>query len=185
MDNIITLSEFKKSVKRVYSPRTYKVTNSYGIRDAFLYLQKNKWFNIGRALPEHAFQKIVREVNNILANDLMNGNSIAFPEHMGILEIRKTPRFVRMEDGKIKTNYRIDWDKTLELWYNDKEARESKTLVRDIENTDRFRILYNRATATYNNKCYTEFLPQRAIRRILAQNVKQGNIDAHTYGRVH
>lgn len=184
-DEVLTLAEFKKRTRKVESPRKHRIKNSLGIRDAFLYLQRNKWFNIGRALPEHLFQQIIREVNNQLAFELMEGRTIVFPEKMGFMEVRKAPRYVNIEDGKVKTNYRVDWDKTLELWYTDSEARKNRTLVRDTDSKERFVLRYNRSTANFNNKCYTQFIPQRGIRRILGQNVKQGKIEAYSYGRVY
>ena len=32
-------------------------------------------------------------------------------------------------DGKLKTNLPIDWNKTLELWYEDEESYKNKTLI--------------------------------------------------------
>lgn len=182
----LTLIEFKKKIRKGKSdaPRQYRITNSLGIRDAFLFLQRNKWFNIGRALPESVFQKIIREVNTQLAYDLMEGKEIVFPEGIGAVEVRKRPRYVTMRDGKIETNYRIDWDKTLELWYNDAEAYKNRTIVRDTSENERFYFFYNRSGTKFNNKCYTQFYPQRAIRRVLSQHVKQGDIDAYNYGRI-
>jgi hypothetical protein len=42
---------------------------------------------------------------------------------MGALVVRKNPRKVWIKDGQIRTNLIIDWNATLHLWYNDKEAK--------------------------------------------------------------
>jgi hypothetical protein len=44
-------------------PRYYKVNNSLGVYDAYKWIRKNKWFNIGRPLKEHEFYSIIRKVN--------------------------------------------------------------------------------------------------------------------------
>ena len=38
---------------------------------------------------------------------------------MGIIELRKYKSYIKEEDGKIKTNLPIDWDRTIRLWYED------------------------------------------------------------------
>lgn len=177
------LREFKKRIKKVDEPRNHRAKNSYGIRDAFLYLQSHKWFNIGRALREPVFQKIIREVNNQLAFEVMKGHAVTFPESMGNLEIRKCERYVDIDGGKIKTNYMIDWDKTLQLWCEDEQARKNRTIVRDTSSRERYTILYNRRNATYNNKWYFQFRANRAMRRVLSWNIKMGQVDAYNmYG---
>lgn len=177
------LKEFRKRVQKVNEPRNHKVKNSLGIRQAFLYLQSHKWFDIGQPLKEHVFQQIIREINNLLAFEIMEGRSIVFPESMGILEVRKEDRYVDIKDGKVVTNYRIDWDQTLKLWSEDKEAYANRTLVRDVLSKERFRIFYNRRTADYNNKGYFTFRANRAMSRVLGQNIKKGQIDAYSrYG---
>lgn len=179
-----SLKDFKKRIKKVDGPREHKVKNSLGIRNAFLYLQSHKWLNIGQALKEQTFQQIIREVNNLLAIEIMEGRSVIFPEHMGSLEVRKHERYADIVDGKLITNYMVDWDKTLELWSEDAEAYQNRTLVRDVKSKDRFTIFYNRKTADFNNKSYFKFKPNRSIYRILIQNVNKGSVlDAYTYGK--
>lgn len=173
----MTLEEFKKDTKKVSEKRNHSIKNSLGIRQAFLFIQSNKWFDIGRPLKEQQFQQIVRKVNNLLARELMNGNEVKFPKEMGSLEVRKYITGVRMKDGKLQVFYPIDWDKTLQLWYEDKEAYREKTLVRCLE-PEMFSVFYNRAGSDYNNKSFYQFTANRDILRVLKKNIKKGNIDA-------
>ena len=178
-----SLKDFKKRIKKVDGPREHKVKNSLGIRNAFLYLQSHKWLNIGQALKEQTFQQIIREVNNLLAFEIMEGNCIMFPERMGSLEVRKRERFVDIDDGQLKTNYMVDWDKTLELWSEDTEAYQNRTLVRDIESKEQVTIFYNRKSADFENKSYFKFRPNRSLYRILRQNINKGRVlDMYSYG---
>lgn len=181
--NVESLRDFKNRIKKVNGPRKHRLKHSLGIRDAFLYLQSHKWFDIGQPLKESVFQKIIRDTNNLLAFEIMEGRSIIFPERMGTLEVRKQDRYVDIVDGKIKTNYTVDWDKTLELWSEDAEAYQNKTLVRDLSSSERYMIFYNRKDANYNNKGYFLFKANRAVHRVLGQNIKKGQIDAYSrYG---
>jgi len=47
------------------------VLNSLGIYDAYKWIRKNKWLNIGQALTEHQFYTIIRSINKLLAQDLI------------------------------------------------------------------------------------------------------------------
>ena len=115
-------SEFRRQIQNS-SKRCHKVTNSLGSYDAYKYIRKNKWFDIGRPLTEHEFYQIIRRVNNYLAEELVNGNDIIFPNRMGKLELRKRNSLpVIDKNGSLKVTYAIDWDSTLKLWYDDEEA---------------------------------------------------------------
>jgi len=51
-----SFEEFIAETKKVTGPRIHRIKNSLGIRQAFLFLQKNKWFDIGTPLKEQQFQ---------------------------------------------------------------------------------------------------------------------------------
>ena len=93
---------------------------------------------------------------------------------MGTIEIRKYDRKVKIgADGKVHTNLPIDWDKTLELWYEDEEAYSKRLLLRR-EEKEIFKVYYNRETANYNNKGYYEFIFNKDLRIRLKQRIKEG-----------
>ena len=95
---------------------------------------------------------------------------------MGKLELRKHERGASFVDGKLRITYPIDWDSTLRLWYEDKQAHENKTLLRD-EDKYTYRIKYNKYDAVYNNKIFYEFALNRFIKIALKENIKNGKID--------
>lgn len=170
--------EFKSSIQHLKDSRTHKITNSLGVYDAYKFIRKNKWFDIGRALTEHEFYQIIRRVNSYLANELVSGNDIVFPNRMGRLELRKRISLPTVSDtGKLKVTYAIDWDKTLKLWYEDEEAFNNKTLIK-IPEKNIFRIKYNKDSANYNNKSFIEFQVNRDIKTRLKQKIKNNEIDA-------
>ena len=175
---INSYKDFKSVIQGLQNTRTHKVTNSLGSYDAYKYIRKNKWFNIGRPLTEHEFYQIIRRINNYLAEDLINGNDVIFPNRMGKLELRKRNALPIIDkNGNLKVTYAIDWDNTLKLWYKDEEAFNNKTLVR-LPERNIFRIKYNKNTANYNNKSFMEFQVNRNIKVRLKQKIKNNEIDA-------
>ena len=174
----MTREEFIREVRRLNDTRVHKVTNSIGVYDAYKYIRKQKWFDIGRPLKEGEFYRIIRKINEYLADELSRGKEINLPYRMGTLEIRKRPTRISIVDGKLVTTLPIDWDATLKLWYEDKESFDNKTLVR-LENEEVFKVYYNKKEANYNNKSFYEFRPNREIQRSLTTHIKEGKLDAY------
>ena len=84
--------------------RNYKITNSWGVYDAYKAIRKNGWYDIGRPLKEHEFYAIIRRVNSLLAEEIIYGKPVVLPSQMGTIELRKYPKGVRFVNGKLK-NY--------------------------------------------------------------------------------
>lgn len=177
METIESFEEFRKALLRVSEPKNYEITNSLGVYDAYKYIRKNKWFDIGRPLKESEFYKIIRTVGRTMAEELSKGEDVIFPLGMGTLEIRKHKPKVEIVDGELKTTLPIDWKATHHLWFEDEEARKNKTLIRKTENWV-FGIKYNKRLAIYNNKDFYKFAINRGIKLKLKDNIKQGTVDA-------
>ena len=179
---INSYKDFKSVIQCLQNTRTHKITNSLGNYDAYKYIRKNKWFNIGRPLTEHEFYQIIRRINNYLAEELVNGNDIIFPNRMGKLELRKRNSLpVIDKNGKLKVTYAIDWDKTIKLWFEDEEAYNKRQLVK-IPEKEIFRIRYSKEDANYKNKSFIEFQVNRDIKVRLKQKIKNNEIEAFSYG---
>lgn len=73
------INEFRKKVLKLNQTRKYKIKNSLGVYDAYKWIRKNKWLNIGEPVTEHQFYYIVRNINNCLAENLLLGEDIVFP----------------------------------------------------------------------------------------------------------
>ena len=168
--------EFSTKVQCKRGPKVMKVTNSFGVYDAYKKIRKNGWYDIGKPVSEHDFYAIVRGVNKLLAEEVAAGRPINFPARMGKLELRKIPRGVSIVDGKLKISYPPDWSETLKLWYEDEEARKNKTLIRD-ESPFGYKIKYDRYNATYENKVFYQFVLNKFIKKALKENIKNGKID--------
>jgi len=171
------LFDFLNSIKKVKEPRTHRINNSLGVYDAYKFLRKRKWADIGEPLKEHEFYSIIRKVNDYLADSLLHGNDIKLPHRMGRLELRKYDARVSLDGEKVKTNLPIDWDKTLKLWYEDEEAYKKKTLVK-VDEKEIFKVYYNKQLAEYNNQSFYDFNVNRDLKKRLKQRIKDGLIDA-------
>lgn len=176
------LTDFLNSIKKVNEPRTHKVNNSLGVYNAYKFLRKRKWADIGRPLTEHEFYSIIRRVNDYLAESFLHGNDIKLPHRMGRIELRKYDVRINFDGEKVKTNLPIDWDKTLKLWYEDEEAYKEKTLVK-VEEKEIFKVYYNKQLADYNNQVFYEFNVNRELKKRLKQRIKEGVLDAFKLNR--
>lgn len=166
--------EFRSSVQKVNGPRVHKVRNSYGIHDGYRFYRKIKPKDKKYVLIDSQYLAITRRVNNLLAEAILRGEDIILPEGFGRLEIRKyKPSLSINSNGKVRTTLPIDWDRTLRLWYEDKEAFDNKMLVR-IESREVFKVYYNRGLAKFPNKSFYQFDINRNIKRDLKNSIKRG-----------
>lgn len=171
------MDSFRRKLLKVEESRVHKISNSYGVYDAYKYIRKNKWFDIGQSITEHQFYSIIRGINNLLADSMLEGKDIHLPYKMGVLEVRKYDAKIAFVDGKLKTNLPIDWDKTLKLWSEDEKAYEERILIK-MEEKEIFKVYYNKLRADYNNKSFYEFAINRDLKKRLKQRIKSGNFDA-------
>ena len=171
------MDEFRKKVLRVNEPRKHKIRNSNGVYDAYKWIRKNKWLNIGRPVTEHEFYSIIRKVNNLLADNLLNNKDIELPCRMGRIELRKYDSRITIHNGKVLTNLPVDWDRTLKLWAEDEKSYKDRVLVK-MEEKEIFKVLYNKKDANYNNKSFMHFEVNRDLKRRLKQKIKAKAVDA-------
>lgn len=169
--------EFRKRILKTNSKHHYEITNSYWNKDAWRWIKKNKWLDIGQEVSERDFGKIIKAINKTLQDNLIAGKDVVFPHRMGMLEIRKYKVGVSIKDGKLKINLPIDFKRTLELWHEDEESYKNKKFVRH-EAKEGFKIYYNKAKANYNNKSFYQFIPTRTIKIRLKNRILNGGRDA-------
>lgn len=180
MENFI---EFKKRVSKATFHHKHKIRNSLGVYDGYKWYRKNKPDDKKYILSESQYFAIIRQINNLLADEIAKGNDIRLPYRMGTLEIRKYEKTVRIdEEGKVVTNLPIDWDSTLKLWYEDKEAYKNKILLR-LDEREMYKIVWNKENLNFNNKVFYELVYNRDLKRKLKHNIKEGITDALHIGR--
>lgn len=175
-----TIEEFKIRIKKANTSKKghYKITNSYGVYDYYKYYRKIRPREKEYALTDSQYYAIIRKVNELLAKDIAWCREIKLPHGMGNIEARKSPRRITIdENGKPKTNLAIDWNRTLELWYEDEESYNNKTLLR-INAGEIYKIYYDKTSHAIINKSFFDFVFSRDIKRRLKYNIKTGLIDA-------
>lgn len=174
------MNEFTRKILKVDQTRIHKVTNSFGVYDAYKYIGKNRWLNIGQPITSHQFYTIVRTINKYYAEQLAKGFDFKMPCRLGVLELRKTNSKIEFKNGKLKTNLHIDWKSTLALWELDEESYNNKTLIR-LDEKEIFKIYYNKTKANYNNKFFYQFKLNREIKKKLKHNIKEEGLDAFKF----
>lgn len=171
------LQEFKKRVRRASSHHVHKIRNSWGIYDGYKYYRKNRPKSKEYVLSESQYFAITRQINNIIAENMTLGFSFKMPCRMGQLILKKYETKVTIdEQGNVHDNYPVDWDATLQLWYEDKESYDNKTLVKR-EEKEIYKFQYDKSSANYNNKSFYEFTINRDLRIKLKQRIKEGAVD--------
>ena len=171
------MDQFRRKVLKVDHSRNHKVKNSIGVYDIYKHIRKNKWYDIGQPITEHQFYTIIRQVNNVLADNLLKGNDIVFPNKMGRLEVRKFEPIIRFDNNKLTVRLPIDWDRTLKLWSEDEEAYKERTLVK-MEEKEIFKVCYNKTRADFPNKGFYQLQINRDLKIALKKKIKLGNFDA-------
>lgn len=172
--------EFKNSLKKVKGTRNHKIKESYGVYDGYKYYRKNKPKDPKYILSESQYFTIIRLINKLFVESFLLGEDITLPCRMGRIELRKYSSSISLVNGKVKTNLPIDWDRTLSLWYEDTESRNSKTLLRK-EEKEIYRIVYNKASANYNNKSLYQFKANRALKLKIKEAIQSNSIDAFKF----
>lgn len=170
-----SFQEFKNSICH-QKKNAYKVTNSIGVYDMYKKIRKNQWYNIGRPVTEKEFYAIIRGVNKLLAEKMLNGETIHFPERMGKLELRKIKTGAKLVDDKLKITYPPDWKETWKLWYSDEEAFKDRIVLRKNDPYN-FYVKYMVFDANYENKNFYRFTIHQKLRRTICEKARQGLID--------
>lgn len=177
----MTYTEFINEVKKVNEPRIFKIKNSYSIRGAYRWYCKNRPKKHKFVLEEGKFYKIIRAINNKLAEALIKGEEVKFPSRMGGLEIRryKIEPYIN-EEGKLIYKAPVNWDATLKFWYESPEARENRIVIK-VEKRDNFKIEYIKSKAVFKKKSFFSFQPNRSLRMRVHDAAEKGELDAFEY----
>lgn len=153
-----------------------KVKDCIGVYDIYKKMRREGWQGIGRPVSQHDYYMIVKNMNRLMAEEIARGNPVCLPGYMGRIDVRGNTPGARIKNGRLMISYPIDWGKTYQLWFDDKEAWDMKCVVR-IEGDVAYKIFYSKHTAEYNNKVFYEFSPQRSLKRMLTANIRNGTFN--------
>jgi hypothetical protein len=171
------MEDLKSKILKRNQKRKTKISNSIGVYDIYKMIRKNKWKGIGLPIKEGQFYKIIRTLNQELADKFTEVGSMTFPHRLGTIELRKFEPKIKMKYGKMGGNLPVNWDATLNLWIEDPEAMKAKQLIR-FYNKESFKFKYNKYTAFFVNKFYFQFTVNRDIKTRIRKLIKRGAIDA-------
>lgn len=174
-----SLEDYFKEVKNVHSDRKHKITGSQNTIAGFHYYRKIRPKEKSFTLLDKEYLSIIREMNNLVVDYLIENKSIRLPSGFGKIEICKIENKSWInDDGKFITNKPVDINSTLKLWYEDEESRINKSLIRfDEEYT--FRIKYPRKGRSYEYNNYFSIQFNRQLRKKLSLAINTGNYDTY------
>ena len=179
-----TFEQFKQSLQKTYKgvkKGEQKVRNCWGAYDYFKKFRKERPKTKEWLINEHTFYVLQRTVNMRFMQLLLQNFRIELPRRLGAIEIVKSPRKVELDaEGKLKTNRAIDWESTMQLWFEDPEAKEKKTLVR-FDDTSLYKVIYRKKDAIYSNKSFYEFRLNSEGKRAIKNIVANGDVGAPSF----
>lgn len=172
--------EFLNDIQKKGS-KPHHIGHCLGARDAWKWVRKNKWKLLkGHKFCPQLYGALIGRVNTLLIEKLLEGHQIVLPHLMGSLELVGTPAKLKEEKGKLKTNYRVDWKKTLECWYNDEEARNERIKVKRIQKY-LYSIKYSKSTSNYRNQKFYNLRLNRSLVRTLGKKIENEKLNALIY----
>ena len=174
-----SFEEFLKKSKNVSGNRIHKITKSQNTISGFSYYRKIRPRESQFVLKDKEYLSIIREMNKLMADSLIENKSLKLPSGFGKLEIVKVEPVSWIDkNGKFKTSRMIDMHSTFKLWYEDEDARENKTIVR-YDGDFIFRIKYIARGRTYKYNKYFSIQFNRELRKKLTTAIRAGNYDTY------
>lgn len=190
--------EFKEGMtfKEYFATKTKrskgKNTADYHISDYLKYYRKTVWrYQGGKTkrgtfrqrmnkggkwtITPQLYRKILTSINSLLLEAILHGEDIQLPLNFGILYARQKKVYTSLdENGKLKTNRALNWQETLKLWYEDKEARESKQVV--YQDNCKAKPYFNILFGDFHNRSFLYLLPNTIRIREATKRLKDGDI---------
>jgi hypothetical protein len=161
--------------------KPYKISHCLGTRDAWKWVRKNKWKMLGgKPCDQSLYSNVINTVNKKAIDLILEGHEIEVPCRVGSFYLTHVPAKVAVEDGKVKSNYRTDWLKTLQLWYEDIEARNTHRKVKRVQDVITF-LYYDRTKANYTNMGFYIFRPNRSIVRIIGRTLENRKLNTRQF----
>ena len=152
----LTFEQFRRAVT-TRSPRgATKVRNSWGVYDYYKYYRVHRPNEHKYVLEESAFFAIIRKVNKLIVEEICRTGFFQFPHRMGGIKILRKPIKAYFHNGVARSNRAVDWDKTLEFWYNNEEAYKNRDVIYRND-TEKVKAMYVRSIAIFKNKIWYNF----------------------------
>jgi hypothetical protein len=158
--------------------KPFKISRCLGARDAWKWVRHNKWEPMkGMKVSSSLYGSIVKAFHIELIQLLLEGKEIEFPYQMGSLKVVNNPVRIKERQGKIYTNYRMDWPETLKCWYENPELGKKRIPVKRVQSSI-YSIRYSKQKARYKHFHLYSFRPNRSLVRTFWGAVENGEIKA-------
>lgn len=133
------------------------ITNSYIPREAYRYERKNKYPTIGERVSDPLFLSVIKNVNLVMADELLKGNIVKFPMRMGTLQIGVRDKTTsKNRFGHYVTTKSINWKKTRELWEKEPDLKEKGAVVFS-ENSAIPKVKFDTSNSNCANHTFYQF----------------------------
>lgn len=135
-------------------------------------------------LTPREYGKFVRMFFEELSEAIIQENyEFPVPHRLGQISIRKYKSQIKIEDGKVVNNLPVDWNATLKLWEQDKEAKEKKILVKHLnKHSDGYiaKWIWLKSKINAKAKYNWWFRPTRTNKVKLASAIRNKKADFYT-----
>ncbi len=159
-----------------------KINTDYGMKDYYKYYINN----CKDPVDSKRHTKVISEFNKAIVDLIINdGLEYNPPILQFTFCIRKSIRIPRIKNNKLINTTPIDWKSTKELWEDNEQAKQNKTIIRFLNNhTSKFifRIKALKSGNYYLNKKLYRFKACRSFQRLLAKRIldtTQDNFQAY------
>jgi len=160
--------------------RTHKLKSDFGMPDYHKFYEKNY-----KEIDKILYNKLITEFNREIVKLMLEKHiDFKFPYLNLILQIRKSKRKPRLEDGELVNPVPIDWKKTNKLWENNPEAKQKKLLVRYNNSHSSgyvYRIIIKKFNSKLKNKKLLKIEPNRTFKRSLSKKIKNPDDSFDSY----
>lgn len=170
------IKEFRNNILKLNSPKKHTITNSYGVHYFYkVFRQMYPEITIEKGL----FCKIVRDINKEIMECLFRNSRFSLPHRIGHFYIVEYDTYVRFENGKIKTNMPVDWNKTYEYWFNNPNIEKKKVIRNEVKVM--YRLCFLKKGCFYKNRKKVRFRFNRSIKKELSLRIKENKISGYEF----
>jgi hypothetical protein len=154
-----------------------RVNDFYSISDSY---QLYKQLDYKKKVKKKVFNEVMRDFTEFMANELLESGALFFPENTGFLRIQGSRDIPELdtENKTVKVKAAINWAATNELWKDDEQAKQNKTLIHHLnEGTDYVRYGIKWIKPHYDLMMFEDtfvFIPCRHLKRKTAEYIQKG-----------
>lgn len=120
-------NEFNVSIRKAREKKVY--AKSLDTRSIAVMIKKrNPQFS---NIPRNTFSRLLNRMFELISEDIFdNGEKYELPYGLGTMYLQVNEHTKKQAFKNIEANMKINWNETLKLWYNDKDAMDNRRFIR-------------------------------------------------------